>query len=365
MDFQKVYQVCHDLNILYVEDDVKTLREVTEILEMFFASVKGAQNGQRALDIYLEDRDKYDLIITDINMPVMDGIELIRRVHEVDVEQPFIVVSAYDESEKLIKLIQNGISNFILKPISSGQLNSTLYKVAKSIQNQKHLIKYKDELEELNLQLDFKVQEQAKEIRLTQEISIEAIANMVESYDDDTGTHVKRIKAYCEIMVQEIQEDDMIPFASILHDIGKLMVSKKILTKPAKLTQEEFEHIKMHAVSGGDVLLRANQKFSDICHKDSFLKTASDIAMYHHERYDGKGYPKGLKGDEIPIAARIVSIADVYDALRSKRVYKEEFTHEKAYSIIKNERGKAFDPKLVDMFIQYNKSFDEVFNALY
>jgi putative two-component system response regulator len=133
------------------------------------------------------------------------------------------------------------------------------------------------------------------------------------------------------------------------------------LTKPARLTDEEFDIIKTHAKLGGDVLKNANDEFKKEFDKDSYLKVASDIASYHHEKYDGTGYPEGLKGEEIPLCARIVAIADVYDALRSKRVYKDGFSHEKSLSIIKEEKSKAFDPFLVDIFIEHNEEFNDIF----
>ena len=200
----------------------------------------------------------------------------------------------------------------------------------------------------------------------------QAIANMVESYDDDTGTHVKRIEQYTALMVSKIPISEenpqehvaSIPFASILHDIGKLMIPKEILTKPGRLNDEETVIIKTHAKLGGEVLKKANISFKGIFDKDSYLKTASDIAMYHHEKWNGNGYPEGLKGHEIPKSARIVAIVDVYDALRSRRVYKEGFTHEESVEIIMREKGKSFDPELVDIFISVDLEFKEIFNRL-
>ena len=142
------------------------------------------------------------------------------------------------------------------------------------------------------------------------------------------------------------------------------MIPKHILTKPSKLNSEEFEVIKMHSRLGGEVLKKANFIFKDNFNKDSYLKVASDIAMHHHEKWDGSGYPDKLKGKEIPKCARIVAIADVYDALRSKRVYKDAFSHEKAFNIIKEERAKSFDPELVDIFLEIHEEFEKIFAGL-
>jgi len=376
MDFQKVFQYSKNLTILYVEDDEQLRSETYDVLEDFFEVVDISTNGKEALEKYLHYYEKksqyYDLVITDINMPIMDGISLIKEIHKISEDQSIIVVSAYNESSRLIDLIHEGITNFVMKPIAPIQLMTMLHKTSKHICSQKQLQQYRLELENCNIDLDAKVQEQAKEIRFTQQLSIETIANMVESYDDETGTHVKRIEGYTQLLLDKIPLSDECPielresvaFASILHDIGKLMIPKNILTKPASLNYEEFETIKTHAKLGGEVLQKANISFSKQFNKDSFLKVASDIAMYHHEKWDGSGYPEGLKGSKIPKCARIVSIADVYDALRSKRVYKEGFTHTKSIEIIKNESGKSFDPSLVKIFLELEAQFDEIYNRL-
>ena len=303
-------------------------------------------------------------------MPIMDGLSLIKEIHSINEEQPIIVISAYNESSRLIDLIQSGIHNFIMKPIVSTQLMSILLQSCKMIVEKKELNQYRKELEDSNENLVYMVGQQADEIRYTQQISIETIANMVESYDDDTGTHVKRIQNYSACLIKQLSlvedfEKDFIsalPFASILHDIGKLMVPKDILMKPAKLTDEEFTIIKRHAKLGGEVLKKANLTFRNNFGKDSYLKIASDIAMYHHEKWDGTGYPDQLAKSDIPVAARIVSIADVYDALRSKRVYKDRFSHKESIKIITQESGKSFDPQLVEIFLEMNEDFQKIFN---
>ena len=376
MNLQDILHYSKDLNVLYAEDDEQLLQETSEALEDFFASAETAKNGLVALEkykeYYKENSEYYDILITDINMPLMGGVELIKEIHKINVDQSVIVISAYNDSARLIELINIGITHFIMKPLSPTQLMSVLYQSSKLVSNQKQLIRYRKELEGMNKNLDDKVREQAKEIIFTQKISIEAIANMVESYDDDTGTHVKRIEQYTSLIVNclpvtdenPIENKITIPFASILHDIGKLMIPKDILTKPEKLNEEETIIIKTHAKLGGEVLKKANLSFQKSFDKDSYLKTASDIAMYHHEKWDGTGYPEGLHGENIPKSARIVAIADVYDALRSRRVYKEGFTHEKAVEIIVHEREKSFDPDLIDIFLSVNQEFKEVFDRL-
>ena len=375
MDFQEVYKYTQGLNVLYVEDDIDLLEETADALEDFFVNVDTARHGKEALEMYIANKTKgyyYDLVITDLNMPIMDGLSLIKELHDINKHQPIIVISAYNESSRLITLIQSGISNFIMKPIVPQQLMSMLLQTCKIIAEHKELTKYRKQLESSNLNLLEKVTQQAKEILYTQQISIKTIANMVESYDDETGTHVKRIESYTALMIKRLAETEQfdkefiqaLPFASVLHDIGKLMIPKNILTKPGKLTPEEFTIIKTHAPLGGNVLKKANLIFKEHFGKDSYLKIASDIAMYHHEKYNGEGYPRGLKGDMIPISARIVSIVDVYDALRSKRVYKDGFEHSEAVEMITDESAKSFDPKLVNIFLELNEEFRKVFDEL-
>ena len=376
MDFQKIYQYSKNLTVLYVEDDDALRNATLEAVEDYFLRVDVAENGQIALNKYNNYHQKkglyYDLIITDIKMPVMDGLNFIKEIDKICSDQTVIVVSAYNESDRLTDLINIGISHFLMKPIAFDKLKNTLYQSCRNISNHKEVIEQRKELENINKNLDAKVKVLAKEILFVQKISIETIANMVESYDDETGTHIKRIEGYTSLLLDEVPVSDdcpqelrlTVPFASLLHDIGKLMIPKEILTKKGQLDRDEFEIIKTHAKLGGEVLKKANITFRDSFNKDSYLKIASEIAMYHHEKWDGSGYPEGLKEKNIPKCARIVAIADVYDALRSKRVYKDAFSHEKAVSIIKSERKKSFDPELVDIFLGLNQEFNEVFTRL-
>jgi putative two-component system response regulator len=376
MNFDKVYEHSKNLNILYVEDNAKLLEETYDILEDYFSHVQTAVNGKEALQQYQNYFNKYnkfyDLVITDINMPKMDGIALIKEIHKIYNEQNIIVISAYNESERLIDLIHIGITNFIMKPLASEQFTNLLYKTCKQVSNQIKLDEYHKSLENINTNLDKKVHLQEEEIFYTQQISIQAIANMIESYDDETGTHTKRIESYTSLISNEIPISDeypetlkaTVPFASLLHDIGKLMIPKQILIKPARLNDYEFNIIKTHAKLGGDVLKKANIDFKKHFDKDSYLKAASDIAMYHHEKWDGSGYPEGLVGNAIPKCARIVAIADVYDALRSKRVYKDAMSHNNAVEIIKNESEKSFDPELVSIFLNIHSKLEKAFTKL-
>ncbi len=216
--------------------------------------------------------------------------------------------------------------------------------------------------------LENKLRESFEQIKETQTAAIIGFAKLTEYRDKDTGRHLERIREFTRIMAstlrnkpkykdyidEEYLED--LTLSSILHDVGKVGIEDQVLLKPGKLSKSEFSLIKRHVLLGGEALDVVDHKLQ----KKSFLTMGKEIARYHHERWDGKGYPEGLKGEEIPLSARIVAIADVYDALTSKRPYKDAYSHEKAVEIIADERGKQFDPEIVDVFFENNKVFERV-----
>ncbi len=222
--------------------------------------------------------------------------------------------------------------------------------------------------------LDQLVEEKLYEIELTQRTSIEALATVAEHSDTETGVHLRRIQEYVLALTEELVVDspyskyiqskdsyiEEIVVASVLHDIGKVVIPNKILLKPGKLTPEEFDEIKKHTVVAGNMLARANKIFLDHIGKDSYLALARDIAMFHHEKWDGTGYTRGLKGEDIPLSARIVALCDVYDAVTTDRVYKKAWTHGEAVEMIKENRGTHFDPVITDAFLRLEKIFDRI-----
>ncbi|MEG2786973.1 MAG: HD domain-containing phosphohydrolase, partial [Romboutsia sp.] len=215
----------------------------------------------------------------------------------------------------------------------------------------------------LRLRKSIKVKEELqKDLKQAISNNEELIISLVETLEDvnslndsDTGNHIERISKYCEIIVRRISDDEdfikEVTYFSSLHDIGKVAICDSILKKPGKLTDEEMDIMKTHVSAGYDIIK-----------KNNLSNVANNIILYHHERYDGKGYLRGLKGEEIPIEARIVAIADVYDALRMERCYKPGFSHIKSMDIIVSERGKQFDPKLVDILVDINEEIDKIFN---
>jgi len=224
---------------------------------------------------------------------------------------------------------------------------------------------YNEQLEEL-------VREKVKEITSSQVATIHALVKSAESRDDDTGAHIERTAGYCRLIAEKLFEDklyadivdrdfiDNIEMASPLHDIGKVGIEDAILLKPGQLTFEEFEIMKTHVTKGYETLASVESVY----HENAFLKLGMEISRYHHEKWDGRGYMSGLSGEDIPLSARIMALSDVYDALRSKRVYKEPFSHEKTLGIITDGRGLHFDPVLVDVFMKHHSLFEEVFDRL-
>jgi response regulator RpfG family c-di-GMP phosphodiesterase len=235
------------------------------------------------------------------------------------------------------------------------------------------------ELQNTNNDLEIQVTEKTSQILATQKTSIKALAILAEYHDANTGEHLARIQQYVVILTVWLKDNspysqyinskkdfvEEISLASLLHDIGKTAISKEILTKPDKLTQNEFEIVQKHTLIAGDVLNKANSTFSKYFNKDSYLALARDIALFHHEKWNGQGYPFKLKEDHIPLSARIVALADVYDALSCRRSYKEPFSHTYIVDLIKNEKGKHFDPYVVDAFLALSDEFRAISSSLF
>jgi len=227
------------------------------------------------------------------------------------------------------------------------------------------LKRYSENLEEL-------VEEKVKEISASQMATIHALVKAAESRDDDTGTHIERTSLFCKIIADDLRETgkytdlvdkayaDNVSKASPLHDIGKVGIKDEILLKPGRLTPEEFEIMKTHVDIGYETLQKAFSTYPG----NIYLQYGTEIAKYHHEKWDGSGYMQKLAGEDIPLSARIMALSDVYDALRSRRVYKEPFSHEKTYGIIIEGKGTHFDPAIVDVFITNHNKFKEVYDSL-
>ncbi|HBC99374.1 MAG TPA: hypothetical protein DC053_08440 [Lachnoclostridium sp.] len=258
-----------------------------------------------------------------------------------------------------------------LRFVGSKDSSGVLTKVHGTIQDITSTKAIEEKLEEYNHHLEDLVRKKVAEVSASQMATIYALVKLSESRDDETGEHIVRTSQYCRLLSEKLWEMgaykgeidwsfiDSITQASPLHDIGKVGIPDAVLLKPGKLTPEEFEIMKTHATIGYETLASVEKKDTG----SAFIKVGMEITLCHHEKWDGSGYPKGLKGEEIPISARIMALADVYDALRSKRVYKESYSHEKSLGIITQGRGSHFDPFLVDLFLENDFAFRDIFDG--
>lgn len=347
--------------ILVVDDTPDNITLVSSLLKDKY-KVKIATNGEKALKVARESPP--DLILLDIMMPVMDGYETCRQLKMDDKLKniPIIFLTAKAEIEDESKGFELGAVDYIVKPISPAIL------IAR-VKTHLNLKQVQDFFIDKNEYLEKEVSRRTKEIFLMQEVSIMSMASLAEIRDNETGYHIKRTKLYVNLLANLLKENlkyagllnqeniDLITISAPLHDIGKVGISDNILLKPGKLTKEEFEIMKTHASLGREAIERAEKLIDK---SETFLKFAKEIASSHHERWDGNGYPNRLKGEEIPISARIMAVADVYDALVSKRVYKEAFSNDDAVKIISDEAGKQFDPEIVKVFIENKEKFREI-----
>ncbi len=241
-----------------------------------------------------------------------------------------------------------------------------------TIQDITEMKKIEEILEKYNQELEKLVEQKVQEISSSQMATIFALIKLSESRDDDTGAHIERTASFCQLLAKKAKEFseyadiisdafiETIYKASPLHDIGKVGIPDSILLKPGKLTDEEFDVMKTHVKLGYDTLSKVGQQYD----RNEFLKMGMDIALFHHEKWNGSGYLYGIRGEDIPLSARIMALSDVYDALRSKRVYKEAFSHEKSMDIIRDGRGFHFDPILVDVFMEFNEEFRMLYESI-
>jgi putative two-component system response regulator len=351
-----VHTSIHDNRILLVDDAPENLYILSECLRDKY-TLMVARNGEDALRLAVQDPPP-DLILLDVVMPGMDGYEVCRRLKQADetCNIPIMFITAQDEEREEARGFALGAQDYITKPFRASLVRN---RVASQIQYKL----YRDHLSEL-------VEKRTEELTLTQETTIHAMASLAEWRDPETGVHIKRTQTYVKVLAMhlaslpqyaELLTSDYIFWLSLsapLHDVGKVAIPDSILRKPGRLTKEEFEIMKGHATYGYQVLSSAGELLGE----HSFLHLASEIAYCHHERWDGGGYPRALKGDEIPLSARLMSLADVYDALRSRRVYKPSMSHEKAASIIFEGRGTQFCPDVIDAFDELQDKFIAIAN---
>jgi putative two-component system response regulator len=348
--------------VLIVDDTPENLTIMNGLLKDAYRT-KVANNGERALKLAAAD-PKPDLVLLDIMMPGMDGYEVCRRLKADPATRdiPVIFLTARTQVEDEQRGFDVGCVDYITKPISPPI-------VLARVRTHLTLKAAADFLRDKNDYLAAEVARRTRQISTVQDVTILAMASLAETRDNETGNHIRRTQSYVKALALELRKRskfagwlddatiDLLFKSAPLHDIGKVGIPDAILLKPGKLTSEEFEVMKTHTTLGRDAIVAAEKLLDEPV---SFLQYAREIAHSHQEKWDGSGYPEGLKDEQIPLSARLMALADVYDALISRRVYKPPFPHEKAVEIIREGRGTHFEPDIVDTFLDIHDVFHSI-----
>lgn len=343
--------------ILIVDDAPANLEIMSNILSPDY-SIRVAKSGKKALEI-MESFPLPDLILLDVIMPELSGFDtcvLLKENPKYKAIPVIFVSSQTDLIDEAMGFSVGGV-DYIAKPVSPPIVRARV---------KTHLALYNQ-----NRILEEKVQNRTRELQQTRDVTILSLTSLAETRDNETGEHIKRTQHYMRLLAEYMQKnqrfapllgDETIQLlykSAPLHDIGKIGIRDSILLKPGPLTAEEFTIMKTHTTIGRDAITRSMEAM-DLENISSFLKIGREIASSHHEKWDGSGYPDGLAGETIPLSGRLMAICDVYDALISKRVYKEAFPHEAAVKIVSEGKGRHFDPDLTEAFLHLNEGFHDI-----
>lgn len=338
--------------ILLVDDSEMNRLILAEILQGDYRILE-AKDGRECMDALQAEAGNLALVLLDINMPVMDGFEVLKAMnanHTIE-DIPVIMISSDDSNAVIRKSYELGASDYVNRPFDARIVYRRATNTIKLYAKQRRLVKM--------------VSDQIRARENNTDTLVGVLSHIVEFRNGESGAHVRHIRIITEMLLHRLleisnnysisaEQQDLIPLASALHDIGKIGIDEKILNKPGRLTPEEFEVIKTHPMLGAKILHDL-----DNFGEEPLLQTAYEIARWHHERWDGRGYPDGLKGDDIPISAQLVALADVYDALTSERCYKKAFSHEKAVQMIRNGECGAFNPLLLQCLTDTQDELNE------
>ena len=340
-------KIAHNCTLLYVEDEELLRKSTVNYLKKFFLQVDEAADGEAGLKLYKEKQ--YDLVITDILMPKLNGIEMLKEIREINSEQETIIISAYSDSSYFTEAIMLDVSGYILKPIDFNQMNKTLLRSVSKLSLKHENEAYKTNLEEMVKQRTYENLQLEGEKYSNFEKTLQSLVHMVEGRDTYTGGHSQRVAEYCRAIAKDMgfsHDDCMLIYrAGILHDIGKITTPDAVLLKPGKLTQLEYKLIQEHVKVSYDLL-------TDI----PMYHEMAEIIRHHHEHFDGTGYPNGLKGDAISILSHIMIVADAFDAMTTNRIYKARMDVTIALEELETLASKQFHPEVVKVAVKTLRS---------
>lgn len=332
--------------ILVVDDNLTNVVLLIKLLEgSGYTCVEGISDSREVMPLY--EKEPFDLVLLDIRMPYLDGFEVLAQLNSIPGEMlpNVMVLTAQTDQETKLKALDAGAKDFLHKPFDR-------LEVLTRIRNMIEVHLLHRELRGQNEELEHKVRERTCEIEETRLEVVRSLGRAAEYKDNETGMHVVRMSKVSKLLADYVgmSEDDcdMLLHASPMHDVGKIGIPDNVLLKPGKLDNDEWEIMKRHASMGSEILG---------AHSSPLMEMARQVAISHHEKWDGSGYPKGLSGNKIPLVGRITALADVFDALTSERPYKKAWTVDEAVSFIKEQSGKHFEPSLVDIFVSH---FDDI-----
>lgn len=354
-------------HILIVDDTPENISILSEVLSDYKRTF--ATNGISALE-KAKGPASPDIILLDVSMPEMDGYEVCRllKSDEKTANIPVIFITAKSDVDDETLGLSLGAVDYITKPFSPFVVQARV-RTHLELMNSRKALKNENEI------LEMRVAERTRELEITKDVTIQSLASLAETRDNETGNHIRRTQNYVRVMAEELartkkyagklnSEYVMLLYKSApLHDIGKVGIPDRILLKPGPLDQEEWKEMKKHTLYGHNALLTSEKTMGS----SSFLQIAREITISHHEKYDGSGYPYGLKGDDIPLSGKLMAFADIYDALISDRVYKSAYTHDEAIEIMLRGDGRTrpghFDPDLLALFKEIHEQFRDIANS--